>query len=1128
MRRSVEFLSRFCAEKRLDKKYLIVPSYQIGHQIGEALTREGGSWVNLHFATLPRLARETAGLELSAKEIELISQSKALFLIDRVFRRLKAGKKLKYFGRVEATTGIVQALRRSIFALRMAGWGSRDLKPDRFISDAKGSSTKGEEIILMLREYEEELVKEKRLDLPGLYVLAIKEAKKARKKNASSPEAEFYLYLQDRPLEYLEAEFLMTLAGGNLVAVPSEPIYGLRPQPRLGLDAPLPSPTPPAAEPAPKTDAERLPWLFATTRAPPPLRDNTIDIFSAIGPANECREILRRLMAEKTALDEVEVIHPPDSTYPSIMYALAAKSGFPVTYAGGIPLSFTAPGKAFGGLVEWLEHNYLVSDLCALIEAGVLKLPSGNGHVALTPLKASRYLKSAMIGWGRERYLERLKTLIRDAGESVRSAEVEGEIERVEKYRENIREVESLAALVKDILELAPGEDEGGKVDFAALCLGAASFVAKFAAIYGDLDAEARSLLKSRLDEAAAFKTAPLKRQAAFEWLKDLAAGLKVGASGPAPGHLHLSSWGTGGFSGRPVTFVTGLDQGNFPGAGIQDPILLDEERERLNEERKAPLLRTTAESLRESLCGMAAMLARLRGRLTLSYSAFDIIEERESFPSSVVLQAARLREGKPELDYTGLAAMIPEARGFLPEWEEEKPALRTLDETDWWLGKLAPGGMLRDGRAAVKSNFDLLGRGIFGLERRERDAVCEFEGKIKIDPKEFHPLHNKDIVLSASRLEKLAKCPFMYLLRYVLDVRPPDELELDQSQWLNPLLRGTLLHDIFAEFMRALRKERKKGRKGPAVRALEHGPLMRRTTDEMIERYREEIPPPSEAVFKQERKEIEEAAAIFLKAEEERKDPGEPLLFEFSFGTGRMSGKAAERGEKEKGKDERAKEQEQKGRAGKERKRIAKNEKELTGRGGGVSEERGEGEGSAEPDEEGMPEPAVLDLGRGRSVPIAGRIDRIDRLEDGRYRVIDYKTGSYKVYDDLDMFGKGKVVQHALYAVAAEQILRRLGIDERPLIAESGYYFPTRKGEGNWVKPKLDRQKLNQLVMELIGIIERGHFVANPGLGAIDCEQYCDYGRVCGGASARERAKEKKEHNKEVFEIFDRLKDYE
>jgi ATP-dependent helicase/nuclease subunit B len=125
-------------------------------------------------------------------------------------------------------------------------------------------------------------------------------------------------------------------------------------------------------------------------------------------------------------------------------------------------------------------------------------------------------------------------------------------------------------------------------------------------------------------------------------------------------------------------------------------------------------------------------------------------------------------------------------------------------------------------------------------------------------------------------------------------------------------------------------------------------------------------------------------------------------------------------------------------------------------------------------------------------------------------------------------MFGKGRILQHAMYAVAAEQILKKLGIDKRPIVAESGYYFPTRKGEGNWVKPDLDRQKFNKLVLELIGIIERGDFVANPGLGDIDCEEFCDYARVCGGASARQRAKGKKDDNPDVFGIFERLKEYE
>jgi ATP-dependent helicase/nuclease subunit B len=58
---------------RLEKKYLIVLSYQIGHQIGEALALQGGSWVNLHFVTLPSLAHEVSGVELSRQGFKEVS-----------------------------------------------------------------------------------------------------------------------------------------------------------------------------------------------------------------------------------------------------------------------------------------------------------------------------------------------------------------------------------------------------------------------------------------------------------------------------------------------------------------------------------------------------------------------------------------------------------------------------------------------------------------------------------------------------------------------------------------------------------------------------------------------------------------------------------------------------------------------------------------------------------------------------------------------------------------------------------------------------------------------------------------------------------------------------------------------
>jgi hypothetical protein len=68
------------------------------------------------------------------------------------------------------------------------------------------------------------------------------------------------------------------------------------------------------------------------------------------------------------------------------------------------------------------------------------------------------------------------------------------------------------------------------------------------------------------------------------------------------------------------------------------------------------------------------------------------------------------------------------------------------------------------------------------------------------------------------------------------------------------------------------------------------------------------------------------------------------------------------------------------------------------------------------------------------------------------------------------------------------------------------------------------DRRKLGLLLGELLGVLETGRFVASP---EAECD-FCDYGPVCGGLTARERAKEKREQNQDVFDIFKRLKEYE
>lgn len=1027
----------------LEEKVFVVPSYRVGHQIGEALAAQGVSWVNLRFVPLPALANEVAGEALAERGFRQLTGAASLFMGERIFRELKNEGRLDYFDALEVGTGVVRAILRSLRALRMAGVSSDELKPEHFVNDIKGR-----EVALFLKRYEEELERRKAVDLAALYETAVS-ILEGEQERGEGEEEPIYLCLREEALTRMERVFLEKLAGAALVPVPRGEVCGLE-RPRAYWDKKGDRPLfqgKNGACPHFSSDLQRMPWLFDPEKAPAPFGDGTVSLFSATGPTNECREVLRRVIQAKHPLDEVEVICPPGSAYPVIFQVIAAKADLNVTFAEGIPLGFTSPGKVFSGLLDWLENDFLTIALCRMIESGALRLSAAKAEEKLSAMKASRHLKNAMIGWGRDRYLTRLKSLRESLGSKAALADEEGEPEQGDRLREGIREVEWLERVIRNLLEYIPARGEDGRVDLGLLCQGMAQVLKKHGRVLGEMDAEALGNLSARLSEAADAARSKLPWEEALEWLRGLGEGLRVGASGPQPAHLHVSSFRTGGFSGRPVTFLLGLDQGAFPGAGLQDPILLDEERGKIS-----AALPTTADALRENLYAMAALLSSLRGRVMLSYSCYDIIDERQSFPSSLLLQVFRLIEGKPDRDYSDLLEWLPESTGMLPGGLD-----RVFDEIDWWLGKLVPGGRFLEGRAAVRAHFEALDSGILAADIRRSDLLTEFDGLVDASSGEFNPLHNPDIVVSATRLELLAGCPFAYFLNYILGISPPDELEYDQTRWLDPMQRGTLFHEILCDFMRRLRE------RGEPVDPGRHRSLLDEIAEECIRATREKIPPPSEGIFQRECKEFYESLEVFLSAEKNRTRPVEPVLFEAGFGLKRHDG-------------------------------------------------------------EGIRDAVEIPVASGARMRAGGKIDRVDRLEENHYRVIDYKSGSFVPYEDIVCFNRGRTLQHALYSRAAETILKRKGMDKNPVVVESGYYFPTRRGEGREIL--FDRERcagFEALLQELMSILEFGSFLPHP---QARCE-YCDYAPLCG-AGAAERSKRKSLHNPDAYGVFERLKEFE
>jgi RecB family exonuclease len=134
--------------------------------------------------------------------------------------------------------------------------------------------------------------------------------------------------------------------------------------------------------------------------------------------------------------------------------------------------------------------------------------------------------------------------------------------------------------------------------------------------------------------------------------------------------------------------------------------------------------------------------------------------------------------------------------------------------------------------------------------------------------------------------------------------------------------------------------------------------------------------------------------------------------------------------------------------------------------------------------------EPVTLDFGDWR-LPLRGRIDRLDRLRDG-YEVVDYKTGRKLSAPRSAVFDRGRLLQYAVYALVAENLL---GVEQ---IMKSSYYFPTTGAERTWRRyDPPAREEVKQVLEEVLDPLDTGAFV-HTHRSHEDC-RYCDFRRACG-----------------------------
>jgi ATP-dependent helicase/nuclease subunit B len=1019
----------------------------------ESFARDAGGFINLCAETVDGLAKKAVDLLMAQQGLTPISSSQAAIAFENVYRQLEESGCLFYFARRGDSNGLVRALTVAITELRSFGITGKSIDSGTFVSPEKGR-----DIEELLCAYEQCLQDRKYIDLPGVLALASEQP--------ADPEDAFYLIPPFLWLNTLERDFIKR-------RIPTERLIVLQAEPTLGM-TPL-SGTPAELWPerlvdcsedegsawaidagsfngmiqpgiSPDRAEDYYTWhdgdvrIIGTEEAShllaTDLRRDDIDaedaipvddhltLFHAYGVTNEAREVLRRIIAMDTSLDSVTVAYT-GPWYVHAFYILCKRAGFGLTASDGIPACLTLPGKALKGIVAWIRSDYDTKVLRQMLIEGSICLRPDNGEGDLPPLDVAEILRDSCVGWGRKRYSllaaypERIKSELADLDECDR---------KYVSLQEKMALAAQLDSLMQSLLTLVPEPDAADSVDFGKFVADMAVLLRRLARVSDQMDALALNDLLLHLGEIARMASFSLTFESALDRVAAMVDEFSAGASSPKPGALHLTPYRNLHWTGRPNTFVVGLDANSFPGGASQDPVLLDSEREFLCQE--LPLGRDRP---RVAMSEMLAALSSRRGRVCLSYSSLDVVENRGSLPSSLFLQTFRFLKNNPSLDYSDLLRFLGSPAGYCPHGPGQ-----ALDETEWWREQVLVGGMA-NGPALVPQCYRNIERGQVALSARQSATPTEYDGMVAAAGGEIARRGDK-ITLSCSSIEHLAGCPFAYFLKYVLRLKPPEEVAYDPGQWLEPMERGLLLHELYCNFMKVIAGKQQR------VSVAVHKNMMYEMADELIQKYKIATPPPSEVVFNREARDIRDSCDVFLTVEESEMASG-PVLFEVPFGLARWKP------------------------------------------GVGI----------------GATDSVRIDFGPGASFLLNGQIDRIDRVSKDVYCIWDYKTGSARGYEEHRYLCKGRQVQHALYAIAAEQILKeRLG--GAPRVESSGYYFPTRRGEGRRaVRQESDRSPITGLMGHLFDILKNGVFLATDDGEACG---YCDYTGVCDRERAVPRAK--------------------
>jgi ATP-dependent helicase/nuclease subunit B len=775
--------------------------------------------------SLTQLAAKTAILTLASEGLTPSTWLGTEAVAARVAFDATRDGSLAYFGVVARTPGFPRALARTLQELRLAGVRAPQLTP---------LPLAGPDLADLLERIDASFAAASTADRAELFRAAARTLAKA-------PAAEVVVLLDlafDHPAERELVSALVRSASSALATIPHGDLDGVAYLEGIGG----------VVERRGTTGTDDLGCLrrfLFTADALPAVRelDGSLSVFSAPGEGRESVEIARRILSEARAgrrFDEMAILVRSPHSYFGLLEHALTRAGVPAWFDRGTRRPHPA-GRAFLALLACAGESLSAARFAEYLSLGqvpdesasrdrtwvappdeaVNRVPASGESTAEDEARAREesasdseqvtagtlrapwrweklLVEAAVIGRDAERWKRRLDGKARELERQKREALLDdGGEARVDAITHVLEQLEHLRVFALPIVETLaswPAEALWGR------------WLDLFETLVPRVLRTPSHVLRVLADLRPMAEVGPIDLDEARRVLAERLLLLESDPPARRYGRVFVGTPQQARGRSFTVVFVPGLAERMFPQKPREDALMLDDLRRAVDQSLPTQHHRLNAE---RQLLQIAAGAAS--ERLYVSYPRIELSESRARVPSFYALDVMRAATGRiphhEELERRArdagdatLAWPAPSRpEDAIDDQEHDLAVLRMLlDETDPAVVRGHAHYLLKLNECLRRSVVDRWARG----ERRWSPS----DGLIRISPYTKDALASRRLTArpySLSSLQKFSACPYQFLLASIFKLQPLDVPE--PLQRMDPLTRGSLFHEIQAQFFREM-----------------------------------------------------------------------------------------------------------------------------------------------------------------------------------------------------------------------------------------------------------------------------------------------------------------------------------